>query len=300
MSVTTRRDRPDTIRDAVRVVTTVGELRAAIHAAREDNRSIGLTPTMGALHEGHLSLVRAARAACTFTVATIFVNPTQFGPHEDFARYPRTLDADLAALAGCGTDLIFVPDADELYPADWSTSVEPPRVARRWEGECRPGHFRGVATVVLKLFNLVQPAAAFFGCKDYQQAVVIRRMVRDLDVPVEIHVCPTVREPDGLAMSSRNRYLSPDERHRATAISRGLRQAEALALAGERRAEALAGAVRNTLAAAGVEHVDYIAVVDPETLEPIAGSASRAVILIAARVGGTRLIDNMQLVWPDS
>jgi pantoate--beta-alanine ligase len=276
-------------------VTTAGELRAAVRAARAAGHAVGLVPTMGALHEGHLSLVRASRPECGFTVATIFVNPTQFAPHEDFDKYPRTLQTDLDALASCGTDLVFAPGREEIYPAGCSTLVEPPQVAQRWEGECRPGHFRGVTTVVLKLFNLAQADVAFFGQKDYQQAAVIRRMVQDLNVPLEIRVCPTVREPDGLAMSSRNRYLSADERRQALAISRGLRLAEQLAAEGERQASKLVDAIRHVLAEAQISRIDYVAVADPETLEPVVELAGPAVALIAVKVGGTRLIDNWRI-----
>lgn len=295
MPETTPASPSDCVPAAPSVVTTVAELRAAVRAARAAGRSIGLVPTMGALHEGHLSLARAARAECGFTVASIFVNPTQFGPHEDFDKYPRTLAADLQALAACQTDLVFAPEPREVYPAGCSTAVEPPQVAGRWEGECRPGHFRGVATVVLKLFNLVQPDVAFFGQKDYQQVCVIRQMVRDLNVPIEIRVCPTVREADGLAMSSRNRYLSAEQRGQAVAISRGLRQAAQLAAGGQRSAAALVDAVGGVLAEARIDRLDYLAVVHPDTLEPLTDLAGPAVILVAAHVGGTRLIDNWKL-----
>jgi pantoate--beta-alanine ligase len=291
----THASRSDRLPSAPRLVTSVAELRAAVRAARAVGRSIGLVPTMGALHEGHLSLARAARAECGFTVASVFVNPTQFGPHEDFDQYPRTLAADLQALAACHTDLVFAPERHEVYPAGCSTAVEPPQVARRWEGECRPGHFRGVATVVLKLFNLVQADVAFFGQKDYQQVCVIQQMVRDLNVPIEIRVCPTVREADGLAMSSRNRYLSDEQRSQAVAISRGLRQAAQLAADGQRSAAALVAAVGGVLAEARIDRIDYLAVVDPDTLEPVPVLAGPAVILIAAHVGGTRLIDNWKI-----
>jgi len=250
---------------------------------------------MGALHEGHLSLVRAAQAACGLTVVTVFVNPTQFGPQEDFDKYPRTLASDVDALAACRADLVFAPSREEMYPAGCSTCVEPPAVARRWEGECRPGHFRGVATVVLKLFNLAQADVAFFGQKDYQQAAVIRQMAQDLNVPVEIRVCPTVREPDGLTMSSRNRYLSADERRQALAISRSLRWADQLAAGGERRAAKLAEAMQGVLAEAQIRQIDYVAVVDPDTLEPVSELAGPAIALIAAKVGTTRLIDNWRI-----
>jgi len=250
---------------------------------------------MGALHEGHLSLVRAAQAECGFTVVTIFVNPTQFAPHEDFDKYPRTLAADLDALVSCRADLVFAPSRDEMYPAGCATFVEPPPVAQRWEGECRPGHFRGVATVVLKLFNLAQADVAFFGHKDYQQAAVIRRMVQDLNVPIEIRVCPTVRELDGLAMSSRNRYLNADERRQALAISRSLHLADRLAATGERQAAKLVEAMRGALAEAQIGRIDYVAVVDSESLEPVSELAGPAIALIAANVGTTRLIDNWRI-----
>jgi len=277
---------------APRLVTTTRELRDAVGTARAAGCSIGLVPTMGALHEGHLSLVQAARAECGFTVVTIFVNPTQFGPHEDFDKYPRTLENDLDVLASCHADLVFAPDRADVYPAGCSTAVEPPLVARRWEGECRPGHFRGVATVVLKLFNLAQADVAFFGQKDYQQTVVIRQMVRDLDVPIDVRVCPTVRESDGLAMSSRNRYLSVEQRVQAAAISRSLRLAAQIAADGERQAATLVDAVRGVLAEAQIDRIDYVALADPETLEPVRELSGPAVMLIAAHVGGTRLIDN--------
>jgi pantoate--beta-alanine ligase len=277
------------------VVSTVADLRHWVRAARAAGKSIGLVPTMGALHEGHLSLARASQAECDLTVVTIFVNPTQFGPQEDFGKYPRTLEADLESLRTTGADLVFVPTNAEMYPADFSTYVEPPRSALRWEGECRPGHFRGVATIVLKLFNAAQADIAFFGQKDYQQVAVIRQMVRDLDVPVEIRVCPTVREPDGLAMSSRNRYLSLDERRQAVALSRGLKMAEQLASQGQRDASALIASVRQTLHDAGITRIDYVAVVDSDSLEPVAELNGPAVVLIAAFVGGTRLIDNWRI-----
>jgi pantoate--beta-alanine ligase len=278
-----------------KLVTTAAELRAAVRAARAAGCAIGLVPTMGALHEGHLSLVQASRSECGFTVATIFVNPTQFAPHEDFDQYPRTLEADLESLASCHADLVFAPRREDMYPAGCSTLVEPPQVARRWEGECRPGHFQGVATVVLKLFNLAQADVAFFGHKDYQQAAVIRRMVQDLNVPTEIRVCPTVREPDGLAMSSRNRYLSASERQQAVAISRALRLAEQMAAGGQRQAVKLVEAIHQVLAEAQIRRIDYVAVVDPETLEPVPELTRPAVVLIAARVGSTRLIDNWRI-----
>ncbi len=271
---------------------------------------MGLVPTMGALHAGHLSLVERSCRECDFTVVSIFVNPTQFGPKEDLARYPRNLDADLKALAAYPVDLVFAPGVEEMYPqargssAGACTSLQPqppgqPRgttsvdvgpLAERWEGACRPGHFRGVATVVLKLFNLVQPDVAYFGQKDYQQTVVVRRMVADLDVPVDVRVCPTVREADGLALSSRNVYLSPEERRRALGLSRGLRRAEELVRGGQRHAAAVRQAVADALA--GQAEVDYVAVVDPETLDEVRQIDGPTLVAIAAQVGATRLIDN--------
>lgn len=251
---------------------------------------------MGALHEGHLSLVAASNRECDFTVVTIFVNPTQFAPHEDFAKYPRTLEADLEKLAAFKVDAVFAPSNEEMYPPGFSTYVEPPAAASPWEGECRPGHFRGVATVVLKLFHAVPADVAYFGHKDYQQSVVIRRMVEDLNLPIEIRVLPTVREPDGLAMSSRNVYLSPQERQRALALSRSLQLAEQSTTQGERSAKTLRERMLETLHSGGVTDIDYVAIVDPETLAPVDELTGPAVALIAARVGTTRLIDNCRLL----
>lgn len=263
--------------------------------ARAAGRRVGVVPTMGALHAGHVSLVEASNRECDVTVVTIFVNPTQFGPKEDFAKYPRTLEADLERLAGHRVDAVFAPLNEEMYPAGFSTYVEPPQAAALWDGVCRPGHFRGVVTVVLKLFQAVPADAAFFGHKDYQQSVVIRRMVQDLNVPIEIRVMPTVREPDGLAMSSRNVYLSPEERQRALALSRSLHLIEQLAEQGERDAVSLRQRMVATLEAGGVDRIDYAAIVDPETLVELNELTGPAVALIAAHVGGTRLIDNCRL-----
>jgi pantoate--beta-alanine ligase len=281
-----------------RLVTAISELRQRVRAARAEGKSIGLVPTMGALHEGHLSLVRASMAECDFTAVTIFVNPTQFGPREDFSKYPRGLDDDLDALNRCGADLAFAPTNETIYPTGCSTYVDPPHVARLWEGQCRPGHFRGVTTVVLKLFNLVQADIAYFGQKDYQQALVIQRMVDDLNVAIDVRVCPIVREPDGLAMSSRNRYLSAEQRQQALAVSRSLREAERLTADGQRRAEVVLAAMRHVLEEAGIHRIDYVALVDPETLEPVSELRGPAMALIAAYVGETRLIDNARLEGP--
>lgn len=274
------------------VVSTVRAMRGLVLATQRSGRRVGVVPTMGALHDGHLSLVTASRAACDITVATIFVNPTQFGPNEDFSRYPRTLEADLAKLAAAGADYAFVPEVAEMYPSGATTMVEPGSVAAPLEGAFRPGHFRGVATIVLKLFQAVPADAAFFGQKDYQQQLVIRHMVADLLLPIEIVVCPIVREADGLAMSSRNVYLSADDRRKALSISRAIQQANSLMTSGERNAGKIAEQMQATLRAGGITQIDYATVVHTDTLLPIEQIENRAVALIAARVGTTRLIDN--------
>jgi pantoate--beta-alanine ligase len=276
-----------------RVVRTADELRAAVAAARGQGKSIGVVPTMGALHAGHLSLVEACRRECGFTVVTVFVNPTQFGPGEDYQRYPRNLDRDLELLQS--VDLVFAPSVELMYPPGHSTLVDVPAVSEPLEGRHRPGHFRGVATVVLKLFNLVAADAAFFGQKDYQQTLVVRRMVKDLDVPLEIRVCATVREADGLAMSSRNVYLSPTERRQAQVLSRSLRLAEEMVAAGQCRAAAILERMRELFAAEPAVQVQYIALVDPETLADVHEVTGPTVALVAANVGATRLIDNAML-----
>jgi pantoate--beta-alanine ligase len=278
-----------------KVVTTVAQLRDELAAARRVGKKIGLVPTMGALHEGHLSLVRAAKAECDYTVVSIYVNPTQFGPNEDLAKYPRTLQGDLTLLAGCRTDLVFTPSNEEMYPPGHVTWVEVGAVAEPLEGVCRPGHFRGVATVVLKLFNMVQPDAAYFGQKDFQQALVIRKMVADLDVPVAIRVCPIVREPDGLAMSSRNRYLSAAARQRALVLWKSLQLAGELIQRGERSARAIETQMRALVKTAEDARIDYVALADPETLQPIETIAGRTLAALAVRIENTRLIDNCLL-----
>lgn len=276
----------------VNIVRTVAELRAEIARARREGKRIGLVPTMGALHEGHLSLVRASRAECGYTVASIFVNPTQFGRNEDFARYPRTLEADAKLLGAAGTDLAFVPDADEVYPPGSSSFVDVGPVAEPLEGQFRPGHFRGVATVVLKLFNMVQPDVAFFGQKDFQQTAVIRRMVADLNVPVAICVCPTIREPDGLAMSSRNRYLSPDARRRALVLSQSLQLAAKRVDEGQRDADRILAEMRSLIETAHDAQIDYVALVAPHTLQPVRQITGQTLAVLAVKIENTRLIDN--------
>ena len=280
----------------MRIAKTIAETRAAVSEQRGEGRSIGLVPTMGALHEGHLSLVRAARAQCDAVVVSIFVNPTQFGPNEDFAKYPRTWDADCALLESEGVDLIFAPDASEMYPeidgAGASTFVEVEGVSDRLDGVSRPGHFRGVSTVVAKLFHIVAPNKAFFGQKDAAQVAVLRRMVRDLNFDLEMVVCPTVREGDGLALSSRNRYLSMEERIQALALSRALRRIAERVDQGVVEASALIGEARAVFAEEPAVRVDYCSIVDPNTLEDVADVRSGALAAVAAWVGMTRLIDN--------
>lgn len=275
---------------------TVAEMRAAVADARRASKTIGFAPTMGALHEGHLSLVRAARARCDIVVASIFVNPTQFGPNEDFAKYPRTLESDSELLVREQVDLLFAPSTDEMYPAGATTMVEVEGLSDRLDGKSRPGHFRGVATVVSKLFHIVQPDLAFFGQKDAAQCAVIRKLVRDLRIPVEIVVCPIVREPDGLAMSSRNVYLSAAERRQALVLRRALQAVEQAYEKGERPLAALRNVAEKTFAEVPQVIIDYIAIVDPDTLEPRGGSATGGeLVAVAAKVGSTRLIDNIVL-----
>jgi pantoate--beta-alanine ligase len=277
------------------LATTRDEVQRVLAVARQAGKRIGVVPTMGALHDGHLSLIRASNDDCDFTVVTIFVNPTQFGPHEDFERYPRTLDRDIELLASCRVDLVFAPTNQEMYPAGFSTYVEPPKVADPLEGQCRPGHFRGVATVVLKLFNSVPADVAYFGQKDYQQSLVIRKMVEDLNVPVSIRVCPTVREPDGLAMSSRNAYLSPVQRQQALALSGSLNLAAEMIRQGQRDASLIESKMRQALAVAGIDRIDYVAIADLQTLDGVHTIDGPVVALIAAYVGQTRLIDNLSI-----
>ncbi len=255
---------------------------------------------MGALHEGHLSLVRAASAECDEVVVSIFVNPTQFAPGEDFARYPRTWDTDLAALSQANTALVFAPAVDEMFPfpPGCSTAVQPSVVAQPLEGEFRPTHFRGVATIVLKLFQILPVDVAYFGEKDFQQCLVIRDLVRDLDVPLELRFCATVREADGLAMSSRNRYLSPAERECALGVPRALESAWRLWQDGEKGGRRLERAAREVLQAAGIDRIDYVSLREPRTFAPVATVESSAVLLIAAWVGTTRLIDNRRFDHP--
>jgi len=275
----------------IRLIASVDDLRREVAAARHAGQTVGLVPTMGALHAGHTSLVDVASRECDLTIVTIFVNPTQFGPGEDFGKYPRRLAEDLELLDGHGAQLVFAPAADSMYAAGHATHVEVAGPALPLEGAFRPGHFRGVVTIVLKLFHLVEPDRAYFGRKDYQQALVVRRMVRDLDLPIHVEVCPTVREADGLALSSRNQYLSAEERQRALAISKSLRLAARLVGEGTRDAPTVIARMQEILRGSNLE-VDYVALADPDTLEPRDIVDRPTVALVAARVGKTRLIDN--------
>jgi pantoate--beta-alanine ligase len=281
----------------MRILHTNSELRAALRGPRREGKRIGLVPTMGYFHEGHLSLMRAARRDCDLVVVSLFVNPTQFGPGEDMDSYPRDEERDAALAESEGVDLLWVPAPEEIYPAGFATTVEVrgdlTGVLEGDPAQRGPSHFRGVTTIVAKLFNAVQPDVAYFGRKDAQQALVIRRMSEDLDFPVEIQVLPTVREDDGLALSSRNAYLAPEERERAVAISRGLRAAERAALAGETSVAALVEAARTELRNAGIEP-EYVEARSAEDLSPIAELNGRPVLVaVAARVGKARLIDNI-------
>lgn len=274
---------------------TVSEIRAALTTARAGGASVGLVPTMGALHEGHLSLVRAARAQNDVVVVSIFVNPTQFGPEEDFERYPRDLDGDGALCAAAGADLIFCPPAEEMYPEPFSTWVDVEDLTDGLCGRSRPGHFRGVCTVVSKLFNICGPDRAYFGEKDVQQLAVVTRMARNLDFPVEIIACPTVREADGLALSSRNARLSPDERAQAPVLYRALTAAGERVRAGERDAATLDRSIREVLKEAPLAVVDYVEIVGADNLRPVARLSGEVVMALAVRFGETRLIDNLRL-----
>ncbi|KPL79006.1 pantoate--beta-alanine ligase [Ornatilinea apprima] len=276
----------------MKLVSTLEDLRQHRQALANP---LGFVPTMGFLHEGHLSLVRAAKAACPSVAVSIFVNPTQFGPTEDLAAYPRDLEHDLALLEAEGVDLVWAPTPEVMYPAGYQTWVEVTDVTQFLEGKMRPGHFKGVTTVVAKLFNAVQPQHAFFGQKDAQQAVVITRMVQDLNMPVELHICPIVREPDGLAMSSRNTYLSPAERQAALVLSRSLQTARAAFEQGQRNADALRQTVLSVLAAEPLARVQYVSCADPSTLAEQSGVISQTLISMAVYVGKTRLIDNIIL-----
>jgi len=270
-------------------------MRSASRAVRRAGQRLGFVPTMGALHEGHLSLVRAARANCDTVAASIFVNPTQFGPTEDLAKYPRSFERDCELLEREGVVMLFAPTVEEMYPAAAVTWVTVDELSTKLDGRSRPGHFRGVTTVVSKLFHIVEPDAAFFGQKDAAQVAVLRRMVRDLNFPVEIVVCPIVREDDGLAMSSRNAYLDPTQRKQALVLHRSLKRIEELANAGEQNVPALIDAALQILAEEPSVRLDYFEIVNPDTLDPVNDISAGALVAVAALVGTTRLIDNILL-----
>lgn len=279
----------------MKLVPSIAEMRALSRVARAQGKRLGLVPTMGALHEGHLSLVRAARSKSGAVAASIFVNPTQFGPQEDFARYPRNLEADCTILEREGVDCVFAPSTEEMYPTGSVTWVTVEGLSDRLCGRSRPGHFRGVTTVVSKLFHIVEPDIAFFGQKDAAQHAIIRRMVRDLDMAVQIEICPIVREPDGLAMSSRNAYLTPAERKSALVLHRSLLRVQEMFHAGEQDSDKLVQAGRAEIVTESAARLDYLEIVHPNTLEPVPQIRSRALVAIAAFVGKTRLIDNVVL-----
>jgi pantoate--beta-alanine ligase len=275
-------------------------MKAACREVMRSGKSLGFVPTMGALHEGHLSLVRASKSRCHVTAVSIFVNPLQFGPTEDLAKYPRTLEKDVALLEALGADLLFLPSVDEMYPAGAKTRVLVEEISSRLDGASRPGHFLGVTTVVTKLFEIVRPDLAFFGQKDAAQVAVLRKMVCDLDMDVAMVVCPIVREKDGLAMSSRNAYLTPDQRRQALVLHRALRRVQGAADEGEREAARLLEVGKQAIAEEPGARLDYFALVDPETLDPVTEVSRGALVAVAAYVGSTRLIDNILLTWTAS
>jgi pantoate--beta-alanine ligase len=279
----------------MRICKTIDDMRAASRAARRQGESLGFVPTMGALHEGHLSLVRAAKASSDVVAASIFVNPLQFGPTEDLAKYPRSFERDVALLEKEGVDILFAPTAEEMYPTGAVTYVSVEGLSEKLCGKSRPGHFRGVTTVVAKLFHIVEPDRAFFGQKDAAQTTIIRRMVGDLNLPVEIVVCPIVREPDGLAMSSRNAYLAPQERKSALVLHGSLMQVKSRFEQGELNTAALIESAKQVLAQEPAVRLDYFEIVDPITLDPVRALTSRGLVAVAAFVGNTRLIDNILL-----
>jgi pantoate--beta-alanine ligase len=275
------------------IIRTIEWMKQVARQARAEGRSTGFVPTMGALHEGHLSLIRAAIAETQPVIASIFVNPTQFGPNEDFQKYPRAFDSDCEKLEEAGVDYLFAPEAPEIYPPGFRTWVNVEGLSERLEGRSRPGHFRGVTTVVLKLLQIVQPQKAYLGRKDAQQARILRQMARDLNLDSEIISCPIVREPDGLAMSSRNAYLNPGERRAATVLFRALEGARASIARGERDALRLTAAMREMLRAERLAETDYVELVDADTLEPVTRLRGACLALLAVKIGAVRLIDNL-------
>jgi len=279
----------------MKICASISEARSACRDARANHRRVGLVPTMGALHEGHLSLVRAARAQCDVVAVSIFVNPTQFGPAEDLSKYPRQFERDCRLLEQEGVDILFAPSIEEMYPQGAISWVVVEGLSEKLDGRSRPGHFRGVTTVVAKLFHVIEPDAAYFGQKDAAQLAVIRRMVRDLDFPVEIVACPIVQEADGLAMSSRNAYLNREERQRALVLQRSLQETQRQFQAGERSAARLISAAKEVFLSEPQVRLDYFEVVDPEMLDPVEHISGRTLVAVAAFVETTRLIDNVVL-----
>ncbi|MFP4141384.1 MAG: pantoate--beta-alanine ligase [Phycisphaerae bacterium] len=277
----------------MKIVHTIQEVRSAVTSARRAGKCIGFVPTMGNLHEGHFSLIDAAREGCDFVVVSVFVNPTQFGPGEDYESYPRTLDADAVGCRDRGVDVVFAPSAAEMYPEGFATTVHVSGVSEILCGASRPGHFDGVCTVVAKLFGIVMPDRAYFGAKDYQQSVVIRRMAMDLNWPVEIEVCPTVREPDGLAMSSRNQYLSPSARQQAGGLQAALQAAADRLRVGDGAGKAEATLHEQIVARVPDGQIDYAVVRDAETLGPVTAQTRSALLALAVKLDGARLIDNI-------
>ena len=283
----------------MRILRTIGSMREACRAIRSPQTVLGLVPTMGALHEGHLALIRAAKRRCDVVAVSIFVNPTQFGPNEDLDRYPRTFEADCALLEAEGVDLVFAPSVEEMYPnGSAGTFVDVPEIGARLDGASRPGHFRGVATVVSKLFHIIDPEVAFFGQKDAAQVAVLRAMVRDLNFALELVVCPIVREPDGLALSSRNRFLSEEQRRQALVLSRSLASIQSQLADGQADLDILRKKLRQAIEAAPGMRLDYAEIVDPDTLEEARNLSGGALVAVAAYCGEVRLIDN--LVFPAS
>jgi pantoate--beta-alanine ligase len=279
----------------MRIIQDPAEMQRTAEDERHQGKSLGLVPTMGALHEGHLSLIRRCRAENGLAIMSLFVNPAQFNRRDDLERYPRDLEGDSRMARGAGVDIIFAPTVEGMYPDAYTTHVTVERLTERWEGASRPGHFRGVATVCAKLFTICRPHRAYFGQKDYQQSLVVRRLAADLNLGLEIVVLPTVREADGLALSSRNVLLSPEERRQATLLSQALFQAQKAVRAGERDAGRLAAAIEARIRSAPLARLDYVGVCDPETLEPLREITGKAVAVVAASFGETRLIDNIIL-----
>ncbi|HLK55096.1 MAG TPA: pantoate--beta-alanine ligase [Chthonomonadaceae bacterium] len=283
----------------MRMFQQIGPLRTYLRGIREEGKTVGFIPTMGALHEGHLTLIRRAKSDCDLIVVSIFVNPTQFGPNEDFDAYPRRLMQDQQLTSGEGVDALFTPGVEEMYPAGYQTLVEVPELGKTLEGAVRPHHFRGVATVVTKLLNIVQPDRAYFGQKDYQQFLIIERLARDLNLSTDIAMIPTVRDPDGLALSSRNAYLSPEERSAAPVLIRALKQAEEMLVHGETNLATVRKAVEALLATEPLVVPEYVAFVHPDTLEPVNTLKNGlTLVALAARLGNTRLIDNALIAPP--